>query len=158
MKASFKNIAVAIAIPLLVGGISSLISSGAMSAFAGMNKPPLSPPGWLFPVAWTALYVCMGLASFFIFMSGREETRRTRRTALVLYAGQLVLNFIWSPIFFNAGLYYPALVVLIVLWLLVAALFFLSAHLDKRASVLLVPYLLWLSFAGYLNAMIPLLN
>ncbi len=160
MKTNIKNVLIAIVLPLAVGGLSSLISSGAMRQFNSMAKPPLAPPAWLFPVAWTLLYICMGIASLLIYTSSPDagSGQKLRSAALAVYAVQLVFNFCWSPIFFNARLYYVAFAVLVCLWLLVALLIGFSLKLHKAAALLLVPYLLWLSFAGYLNLMIPALN
>ncbi|HBG64996.1 MAG TPA: tryptophan-rich sensory protein [Treponema sp.] len=152
--------AAAIAVPLALGMVSSLIARGAMEQFGNMRQPPLSPPGWLFPVAWTVLYVCMGLASFFL-LTARCETdaaKAKRKAAVILYAVQLVLNFIWSPIFFNAQLYYPALAVLAAMWLCIVAIMVLARNMHAAAFWLLLPYLLWTSFAAYLNIGIAVLN
>ena len=159
MKVNIKNSLVAVILPLAVGGLSSLISSGAMQQFNSMQKPPLAPPAWLFPVAWTMLYILMGIASLLVYCSQPTDVGQKLRTAaLIIYALQLLLNFCWSPIFFNAKLYYVAFVVLVCLWLLIAALIVIATRLNKAAAFLLLPYLLWLSFAGYLNLMIPVLN
>ncbi|MBQ9495822.1 MAG: tryptophan-rich sensory protein [Treponema sp.] len=158
MKRSKKILScvVAVAIPLAVGGISSLLTSSAMKVFGSLTQPPLSPPGWLFPVAWTILYILMGISSFLIFQSSSNANIRKR--ALVLYGAQLVLNFIWSPLFFNGQLYFVALVVLVVMWLLILALIVNAGKVSKSAAYLLVPYILWATFAAYLNIMIWLLN
>lgn len=158
MKRSKKILScvVAVAIPLAVGGISSLLTSSAMKVFGSLTQPPLSPPGWLFPVVWTILYILMGISSFLIFQSSSNANIRKR--ALVLYGAQLVLNFIWSPLFFNGQLYFVALVVLVVMWLLILALIVNAGKVSKSAAYLLVPYILWATFAAYLNIMIWLLN
>lgn len=152
--------AAAIALPLAIGVVSALLSADVMGRFGSMNQPPLSPPAWLFPVAWTILYVLMGLASYLLYVARpmTEEVRKLRTRALVLYAAQLVLNFVWTPIFFNGGLYYVAFVILVGMWVLIAALMATAVKVDRRATFLLIPYLVWTTFAGYLNIMIALLN
>ncbi|MBP3883764.1 MAG: tryptophan-rich sensory protein [Olsenella sp.] len=152
--------AAAVALPLAIGAVSALLSADVMGRFGSMNQPPLSPPAWLFPVAWTILYVLMGLASYLLYVARpmTEEVRKLRTRALVLYAAQLVLNFVWTPIFFNGGLYYVAFVILVGMWVLIAALMATAVKVDRRATFLLIPYLVWTTFAGYLNIMIALLN
>ena len=151
---------VAIAIPLALGMISSLIARGAMEQFGAMNQPPLSPPAWLFPVAWTILYVCMGLASFFLMNANVTDAsaRTHRKLSLILYAVQLVLNFVWSPIFFNARLYYVALAVLFIMWLCILMIMIFARKIHKASFWLLLPYILWTTFAAYLNIGIAALN
>ena len=151
---------VAIALPLTLGLLSSFIAKGAMEQFKNMNQPPLAPPAWLFPVAWTILYICMGLASFFLFITQpKTSSEKTKRNvALILYVAQLILNFIWSPIFFNAQLYYLAIMILALMWIGIANIVLLAKKINKVAFWLLLPYLLWATFAAYLNVGVALLN
>ncbi len=148
--------AIAVAIPLAAGGLSALISSDAMRQYASMPKPPLSPPPWVFPLAWTILYALMGAASFLIYASSEKKKEGARKKALALYALQLFLNFIWSPLFFNGGMARLSLAVLILLWMSVAALIFFAGKTGKAPAALLIPYLAWLTFAGYLNAAVAI--
>ncbi len=147
-------------LPLAVGGVSSLLTSDAMAQFGRMVQPPLSPPAWLFPVAWTMLYVLMGLASWRIFASEPQTTEAAdaRKVAIGIYVVQLALNFLWSLVFFGAGLYWAALVVLLVMWALIIALVVLARRIDRTASLLLLPYLAWTTFAAYLNIGVAVLN
>ena len=92
-----------IAIPLLVGILATLASGGGMDAFAQLKKPPLSPPGWLFPVVWTILYILMGIASYLVFSSDAEQSVKSE--ALTFYAMQLAANFIWPLLFFQREWY-----------------------------------------------------
>ena len=155
MKTNTKKLLISLAIPLAVGGFSALLSGG-MSDYAALNQPPLSPPGWVFPVVWTILYLLMGYASYKVAVSGAppEQIRR----ALTLYAVQLLLNFLWSPIFFGLELRLAAFIVLLLLWLLVCLTIHAFSAVDERAGDLLIPYLLWITFAGYLNLGAYLLN
>lgn len=114
MKIQFKKLIFCIAIPLAVGGISALLTSNTMETFSTINKPPLSPPAWLFPVVWTILYVLMGIASYLVLTSEKPN-----RDALTTYAIQLAFNFFWSIIFFNFELYLLAFIWLVLLWLLI---------------------------------------
>lgn len=156
MKIRWKTLGIAVAIPLVVGGISAFISMRAMDDFEKLNQPALSPPGWLFPVAWTILYILMGIASYLVFRGGASEKDTSR--ALKVYAFQLGLNFLWSIIFFNLSLYTVAFVELILLWLTVLLCTILFYGISKPSAYLMIPYILWLTFAAYLNLSIILLN
>lgn len=153
MKIQWKKLFICIAIPLAVGGISALLTRNSMATFETINKPPLSPPGWLFPVVWTILYILMGIASYLVLISEKPNS-----TALNVYGIQLVFNFLWSTIFFNLELYLFAFFWLVLLWLLILATTILFYQISKPAGYLMLPYLLWVTFAGYLNLGIYLLN
>lgn len=153
MKLQWKTLFICIAIPLVVGGISALLTRNSMETFANINKPALSPPAWLFPVVWTILYILMGIASYLVVTSPKTNT-----LALSVYLLQLFFNFMWSIIFFNLGLYLPAFLWLILLWLLILLTTFLFYSISKPAGHLMLPYLIWVTFAGYLNYAIFLLN
>jgi tryptophan-rich sensory protein len=155
MKIEWKKLLLCIAIPLGVGGLSALLTRGSMEAFGELNQPPLSPPAWLFPVVWTILYVLMGIASYLILTSGLPYRSRT---ALTVYGIQLGFNFFWSIIFFNLEWYLFAFVWLLLLWGLILITTLLFYHIKKAAGYLLIPYLLWVTFAGYLNLAIYFLN
>lgn len=156
MKSKTKAIIVSIAIPLAAGGLSALITNGGMDTFEQLQKPPLSPPGWLFPIVWTILFVMMGAASYLVYASDEKLSLRTR--ALILYAVQLGVNFFWSIFFFAFKWYLFSFFWLLLLWVLIILTIVKFHHLSKTAAYLLVPYLLWVTFAGYLNLSISLLN
>ena len=149
-------VAVSILIPLAVGGLSALLARDGMRLFALMRKPPLAPPTWAFPVTWTALYVMMGAASYLVYASGASRVRRER--ALTFYALQLGMNFFWSVIFFSLEMYLSAFIWLVGMWMLILICTVLFWHIDRRAGRLMLPYLAWVAFAGYLNMGIFLLN
>lgn len=153
VKIEWKNLITCIAIPLAVGSLSALLTQNSMRAFEAMDKPPLSPPGWLFPVVWTILYILMGIASYLVLTSGKPND-----DALTIYGIQLIFNFFWSILFFNLGLCLIAFIWLVVLWLLILRTTILFFRIVKAAGILLIPYLLWVTFAGYLNLGICLLN
>ena len=156
MKIKWKTLIICILIPLLVGGLSGLLTMRSMDLFGALNKPPLSPPAWLFPVVWTALYVLMGIASYLVIeaRAGQEQTTR----AIVLYGVQLFFNFFWSIIFFNLEWYGIAFIWLLILFILVVATTVSFFRIDKRAGYLMLPYCVWIVFAGYLNLGIAMLN
>ena len=113
-----------------------------------VEKPPLSPPGILFPVVWTVLYALMGIGAARV-AAAPESKGRSR--ALNVFVVQLVVNFFWSLIFFNAGDYGFALAWLLLLWVLVGVMIALFRQVDKAAALLQLPYFLWVTFAAYLN-------
>ena len=155
MKTDWKKRLILWAIPLAVGGLATLLSGG-MGNYKVMNQPPLSPPGWVFPVVWSILYLLMGEASYRILTSGKDKARI--RSAFKIYGVQLALNFIWPLIFFGAQMYLPAFLILIGLWVAIFLTLRQFSSLDEIAGNLLIPYLLWVTFAGYLNFGVYLLN
>lgn len=154
--AKLWTVAVSILIPLAVGGLSALLTRDGMRLFALMRKPPLAPPAWVFPAAWTALYIMMGVASYLVYASGASRVRRER--ALTFYALQLGMNFFWSIVFFSLEMYLTAFIWLVGMWMLILICTVLFWHIDRRAGRLMLPYLAWVAFAGYLNMGIFLLN
>ncbi len=153
MKIQWKKLIVCVLIPLAVGGLSGFLSRAGTETFRSLNQPPLSPPGWLFPVVWSILYVLMGIASYLVLTSEHPAGN-----ALTAYTVQLIFNFFWPLIFFNLQQYLLAFVFLVVLWGLIAATIVLFGKSSKTAAYLMIPYLLWVTFAGYLNLGIYLLN
>lgn len=148
---------VAISIPILVGILSALFTKGNMDIYKEIVKPPLAPPSLLFPIAWSILYVLMGISSAQIY-SRTEEARERRNSAFKFYIISLAFNFGWSIIFFNIGEFFYAF-----LWLLVLLYFVIRTILEYRkiyplAAYLQIPYALWVAFAGYLNVAIAILN
>ena len=131
------------------GVLSGLLSRQEMQMYAEMiQKPPLSPPAILFPLVWTILYALMGIGAARIAASA-DGNLRSR--ALNVFVVQLVVNFFWSLIFFNAQAYGFALVWLLLLWVLIIAMILLFWPVDRLAALLQIPYLLWVTFAAYLN-------
>lgn len=153
LKIQWKNLITCLAIPLAVGGLSALLTQNSMETFNSIMKPALAPPGWLFPVVWTILYILMGIASYLVIIS-----KKPYHTALIAYSLQLIFNFFWSIIFFNLRLYLFAFIWIVLLWLLILQTALLFYKISKPAGYLMLPYLLWVTFAGYLNFSIYLLN
>ncbi len=157
MKGKVKSFVVSIVIALAVGGISALISSDGMDIYSEFLTPPLTPPGWLFPIVWSVLFVLMGISAALVYTE--ESVPLTERlSALAPYAVSLFFNFFWSIIFFNFRAFLFAFV-----WLLLLLFFILKTILAYRpisplAAYLQIPYLLWVAFAGYLNFGIWYLN
>ena len=155
MKINRKTLLLCLALPLAVSGLAALLSGG-MSDYQVMNQPPLSPPGWIFPVVWSILYLLMGYASYRVLVSGAERT--DIRRAWVFYGIQLFLNFLWPVVFFGLGWYWAAFILLLALWVMIYLTMHLFGLIDDTAENLLIPYLLWVTFAGYLNLGVALLN
>ena len=155
-KINWKLLIPSVAIPLLVGGAAGILTSPMMEKFGEVPQPPLAPPGWLFPVAWTVLYTAMGVASYRVLRS--EKPQREKEKAIKLYGLQLFLNFLWPLLFFGFGLYGFSFFWLLALLAAVILTAVRLYRIDKAAGWLLVPYILWLCFAAYLNAGVAILN
>ncbi len=149
-----------VALPLIVGAISALLTGNAMDSYQVMNQPPLAPPAWLFPIAWTILYILMGLGSYFLLLAPAEsiEKKRAKCIAMIVYFIQLCFNFVWSLIFFDAKQYTFAFVWLMILWVMIIVIIWKTSKVCWKAMLMFIPYLLWCTFAAYLNLMIAILN
>lgn len=158
MKVSnFFKLIIAIAVSELAGIIGSVFTTPSIDGwYSGISKPALNPPAWVFGPVWTTLFVLMGIAAFLIWKKGLD--RKDVRIALGIFIGQLVLNTLWSILFF--GFHNPggAFIEIIFLWLAVLATIVVFAKISKPAAWLLVPYIIWVSFAAYLNYAIWTLN
>lgn len=153
MKSQFRDLLPFLLFPLTVGAVSALLTAGSMEAFADLCLPPLSPPGWVFPVVWTFLYLLMGVAAFLVVNSGK-----CGNNALFFYLLQLFFNFMWSIWFFNCEWYLFSFFWLVALWLLIFATIRSFGIVSPAAANLMLPYLAWVTFAGYLNLGICFLN
>lgn len=151
-----KKLLICIAIPLIIGGIAALITSNSMNLYGELIKPSINPPGYIFPIVWTILYVLMGIASYLVLTSNNSQN--DIHQAITIYALQLFLNFLWPIFFFSFGWYLFSFIWLLILWVFVFITILLFYQLSKPAAYLMIPYLLWITFAGYLNLSIYLLN
>lgn len=142
-----------VAITLLPAILSAFLS-GNYDVYASLNKPPLSPPAFLFPIAWTILYTLMALAAAEVYKSNDLE----KGTALKLYFLQLFVNLVWPIIFFRFEAPKFALFWLLLLIIIVIITYRSFKSISKKAGLLLIPYILWLLFAFYLNFGIIILN
>ncbi len=156
MPKSKKTLVVCLLFPLIAGGISGFLTRNGMETFAYLNKPPLSPPGIVFPIVWTVLYLMMGLASWLVLTSG--ERPEQIRQALFFYVVQLIVNVLWPVFFFSLGWYLFSFFWLLLLFVLILVVIWLFSDLSQTAAWLMVPYLIWTVFAGYLNLGVYLLN
>lgn len=145
-----------IAICEAVGFLAGILTRQGTKIYAQTAiKPPLTPPGWLYPVVWVVLYALMGIGAARITLES-QSVKRSR--GLNLMVTQLVVNFFWPLLFFNAGVYGFALLWLLLLWGLVLWMILVWRKAEPLAAWLQIPYLLWLSFAVYLNAGVWYLN
>ena len=154
---TFLKIVIAILISELAGSIGSLFTFPSITGwYANLIRPELAPPNWIFGPVWTTLFALMGIASYLVWEKGWKHKKV--RVALILFITQLVLNTFWSIIFF--GMHNPgaAFVEIIFLWVAILATLISFYRISKGAGYLLIPYILWVSFAGYLNYMIWTLN
>ena len=148
--------AVGIALPISVGLISAFLTMGNMDIYDRINTPPLSPPGFLFPIMWTILYILMGISSTLIYL--KRETSKSASLGLKYYAISLIFNLGWSLIFFNAGAFLIAFIWLLALLYFIVRTVIYYFEVDKVSAYLQLPYILWVIFAGYLNLGITFLN
>lgn len=139
---------------LLIGALGSIITSNGMMAYDQAIKPSFTPPDWVFPVVWSILYSLMGIGFARILLQGAGNQRK----AILVYGTQLLVNFLWTVLFFGFHMYGLAAMCLAVLWVLILAMCIAFYRIEPIAGLLQIPYLLWVSFAGYLNVMIWLLN
>ena len=139
-----------------VGALSGWLTRDGMEIYQSqIRQPPLSPPGWVFPVVWVILFALMGIGMAKVWLSPPSHQRQV---CLWLYLIQLAFNFCWSLFFFNLQWFGFALVWLLVLWLLILAMIRAFSHVSHSASLLQLPYLIWVTFAAYLNFGVWLLN
>jgi translocator protein len=148
---------VTVPLVLLLGTLSGVAAGSASDNlwFVSLAKPGFMPPGWAFPVAWTLLYICLGLALAHIL---HARGARGRPLAIALFLAQLALNLAWSPLFFAAHKVSLAFWTIVAMGLLAAAAAWLFFRIRRTAGLLMVPYLAWLVFAGALNHAIDRLN
>ncbi|MGE5541231.1 MAG: TspO/MBR family protein [Bacillota bacterium] len=146
---------ICIGLAFLAGAIGSFYTfPNIASWYAGLVHPSWTPPNWVFGPVWTTLYILMGMAAALIWRSGRKGTL----LPLALYFVQLTVNASWSIVFFGMHNLIGGLVIIKVLWLMIAALMALSWRYSRTATYLLIPYLLWVTYAATLNLGIFLLN
>ena len=155
MWQKLKPYIISVLIALGVGGLSALITKDNMNS--DFIAPPLSPPPVIFPIVWTVLYTLMGVSAAIVYEKGKEENIDITG-ALGVYIIQLVVNFFWSIIFFNMRAYLFAFVWIVLLWILIITMIKRFREISPSAAYLQIPYLLWVTFAAYLNLAIYILN
>lgn len=156
IKFDLKKLLISLGIPLAVGGLSALITRGSMDSYSQINNPPLAPPAWVFPVVWSILYLLMGVSLYLVWNSKASDKEKNK--AITFWGTQLAFNFIWSPIFFISKNYLLAFIVLLIIWTFTLLMIISFYKISKPAAYLQIPYLIWLTFAGYLNLGVYILN
>ena len=153
MKIDIKKVIFYIGITVLIGSIPSFfIKIG--DVYRSLNRPPLSPPGIIFPIIWTILFILMGISIYRIMMTNNSK----RSEARLIYFIQLILNALWTPIFFGFRNYFLGFLWIIMLIILVITMIILFNKMDKISAYLNIPYLIWLVFALYLSFGVFILN
>ena len=155
MKIQWKKLLICLAIPLAVGGLAALLSGG-MGDYKALRQPPLAPPGWVFPIVWSFLYLLLGFSSYRVLISDKDPVEI--KEALKLYGAQLILNFVWPIVFFGLEWRLVAFFILVALWVFIYLTIRAFSKIDEQAGDLLLPYILWVTFAGYLNLGVYFLN
>ncbi len=151
----WKTLLLSLLVSLGTGGLSALATGNSMQKYAQLNQPPLAPPGTVFPIVWTVLFLLMGI-SFYGILTAPPSGKK--RAAVWLFLIQLAMNFLWSVLFFVLEWRLTAFVWLVLLWLVILAMTAAFSRIKPWAAWLQVPYLLWVAFAGYLNLAVYLLN
>lgn len=154
MRKNTKTYLIAILIPILMGGLSALLGMDGMAEYKLLQKPPLAPPGFLFPIVWNILFLLMGIGSAIIYLSDDRQKSR----ALTVYGAQLVVNFFWTIFFFAFRWRLFAFIWILLLIALVIAMIKQFCRISPLSGKLQLPYLLWLLFAAYLNLGVWYLN
>lgn len=156
-KRDIVPLVVSIVVCQLAGVLGSLATLPAIPTwYAGLTKPELAPPNWVFGPVWTTLFVLMGVAAFLVWKQGVKK--RHVRIALWAFAMQLCLNVLWSVVFFGMQNLGAAFVEVVIFWLAIATTTLLFYKISRTAAYLMLPYLAWVSFASYLTYMLWQLN
>jgi benzodiazapine receptor len=141
----------------LAGGIGAVFTSSSIPTwYAGLQKPPLNPPNWIFGPVWSLLYTLMAIAVFLVIRNGIES--QAIKLAAGVFIAQLILNTLWSVVFFGARNTFAPIFIIAALWACILACIILFWGISKPASVMMMPYILWVSFAAYLNIGVFVLN
>lgn len=152
----FTSLLICILIPLTIGGLSGFATAAGINDwYITLNKPSFNPPNYLFAPVWTFLYLLMGISLFIIW---RSPMGQIRTNALIIFTIQILLNFLWSFLFFKFKMPGLALIEIIMIWISILVMIVIFSRISKPAAYLQVPYLLWVSFATILNAAIWHLN
>jgi len=155
----YWRLAASVAVCLAVGFAGGFFTASEIPTwYALLAKPSFSPPNWLFAPVWTVLYVMMGTAFFLFWRNAKKTENANFKVGVVLFAAQLFLNFSWSLVFFGMHSLGGAFIVILLLWLFILANLVWFWRVSRAASVLLVPYIAWVSFASFLNYAVWTLN
>jgi tryptophan-rich sensory protein len=163
-RAEVVKLIICCSIPLAIGFAGSFWTANSMDWYQTLAKPAFNPPNWVFAPVWTVLYLLMGISAFLVWTSTssvesrKEPANAAVKVALACFILQLVFNAIWTPIFFGAKQLLVAFGDIVLLWLAIAATIICFHRINKLSAILLVPYIIWVSFAAVLNAFVCVLN
>ncbi|GAA4328152.1 TspO/MBR family protein [Flaviaesturariibacter amylovorans] len=156
MKNGWKLL-ISLVVPQAVAAAGAYFTvTGTGSWYQEIRRPSWNPPNWVFGPVWTLLYVLMGISLFLVWKNARNTS--LKRTGILLWSVQLFFNFCWSLLFFRAHMIGTALVDLALLWLFLLLTIYVFSRMQKTAAWLLLPYIAWVTFAGFLNYAIYLMN
>ena len=156
MKTDYPKLVISILIPLTAGFIGAFFTTQSIATwYATLSKPAFSPPNWIFGPAWTLLYILMGISLYMVWTS---ERNKSIKSASALFGAQLGLNVLWSIIFFGLKSPFYAFIEIIMLWIAIVLTIRSFQKISRPAALLLVPYVLWVSFAAFLNYSVWMLN
>lgn len=156
-KIDFVKLFVSIAVVLLIGFASSFFTAGSIDSwYKNIEKPAFNPPNWIFGPVWTILYIMIGLSFYLVWTSDAKSNLKNK--AYIIFAVQLALNFIWTLLFFGNQMIFGAFAEIIFLWVAILLNILAFYRISKLSGILMIPYLLWVSFAALLNYSIGILN
>ena len=141
---------------LAAGALSSLAAANSRKVTASINTPPFQPPSWVFPVVWTILFILMGISAWMTANSSAD--RQLRKSARSVYLWQLLLNILWSVIFFRLRLFYAAVACIFFLWLAIIVMLFRFGKCSRTAALMQIPYFAWVTFAVILTRAVAIMN
>jgi tryptophan-rich sensory protein len=149
-KINWKVLITCLLIVFIISIIGSLFTTSSVnSQWYNSIKPSITPPSWVFPIAWTILYIMIAFSMYYAWVSSKNN--KQRKIISILFTVNLLLNILWSILYFNNHNILGAFIDLILLWISIALLFFTTFTISRRSAYLLVPYFLWVTFAGILN-------
>ena len=157
MTAKINRLILSILLCQLIGNLGTFATINAIPAwYATLNRPPLSPPNWVFGPVWGTLFTLMGIALFLIWDNGIDKP--ANKKAIWIFVAQIVLNALWTFIFFACKIPWMAFIEIVFLWIFIVWTIKAFYKVSKPAGWLLIPYILWVSFAAYLNLAFAILN
>ncbi|MDN5327892.1 MAG: translocator protein [Candidatus Woesearchaeota archaeon] len=152
----YTKLIISILIPLVIGFLGSFFTNSSVNSwYTTLNKPSFNPPNWLFAPAWTILFILIGISFYLVW---KENFGNKDKLVIGIYSIQLFLNLMWSFLFFGLKNPFLALIEIIVLWFVILANIIIFYRIKREAGLLLIPYILWVSFATVLNYFIFILN
>lgn len=148
-RINFKLLVICLLIVYGFGLLGSIFTSqNVNSDWYNSVKPSITPPGWVFPIVWNILFFLIALSMYFSWV---KANKRGKSKIVFIFGANLILNFLWSLLYFGEKNVFGAFVDLILLWFTILGMIFVSWKIDRKAAYLLIPYLVWVSFAGFLN-------